>query len=331
MPITIADVAARAGVSKTTVSRVLNHKDDLDAQTAAHVRQVIEELGYVPSARGVGLARGRTRIIGMLVPSVTWPWIGEVLQGVIDVVETEGYGMLLFTCNDGEASIRRFASQVSARAFDGLLVIEPEGTLEFITGLHHDGLPVVLIDDRGHQPLFPSVATTNHMGAGTAASHLLALGRRSPLVITGKPELGCVQERLEGFCDVYAAAGLPVGDGHVVDGDFRFEQGQEVVRRLLAEGLKFDSIFAHNDLSAAGALRAVCEAGLRVPEDVAIIGFDDIPLAEQTDPPLTTVHQPLRELGETATRMLLSRLSGQHLPDEPNVIPTRLVVRGSTA
>src|SRR4029453_7827969 len=119
-----ADVARRGGVSKTTVSRVLNGKGELDEATAARVRRVIEELGYVPSARAGGLARGRTRVIGMLVPSLTWPWMGEVLQGAVDVVESDGYGLLLFTCNRGDESMRQFASQVSAKAFDGLLVIE---------------------------------------------------------------------------------------------------------------------------------------------------------------------------------------------------------------
>jgi LacI family transcriptional regulator len=120
-------VAAPAKVSKTTVSRVLNGKGELDESTAARVRKVIEELGYVPSSRAVGLARGRTRVGGMLVPSLTWPRIGEVLQGAVDVLETEQYGLLLFTCNRGEESIRQFGAQVSAESFDGLLVIEPEG------------------------------------------------------------------------------------------------------------------------------------------------------------------------------------------------------------
>ena len=141
MPITIADVAARAKVSKTTVSRVLNGKGELDESTAARVRKVIEELGYVPSSRAVGLARGRTRVVGMLVPSLTWPWIGEVLQGAVDVLETERYGLLLFTCNRGDESMRQFGAQVSAKSFDGLLVIEPEGTLEYIATLHARGLP----------------------------------------------------------------------------------------------------------------------------------------------------------------------------------------------
>lgn len=329
-PITIADVASRAGVSKTTVSRVLNGKGELSWATAARVRAVIKELGYVPSARAVGLARGRTQVIGMLVPSLTWPWMGEVLQGAVDVVETEGYGLLLSTCNRGDESMRHFASQVSARSFDGLMVVEPEGTLDYITELHDRGLPVILIDDRLLQPQFPSVRTTNRAGARTAAEHLLALGRRRPLVITGPERFGCTRERLAGFADGYAAAGLSLDPALIVTGDFTFDCGRAAAERLLAAGIAFDAVFAHNDLSAVGALQAVRSAGRRVPEDVAVVGFDDLPLAAHTQPPLTSVHQPLREMGEAAARALLAHLAGVPLPEAPTVIPTSFTIRGST-
>ncbi len=330
MPITMSDVAARAGVSKTTVSRVLNGKDDLDPETAARVRKVIAELGYVPSAGAVSLARGRTKVVGMLVPSLTWPWVGEVVQGVVDVVEAEGYGLLLFSCTRGEESIRRFASQVSAKSFDGLLVIEPEGTLEYIGDLHAKGLPVVLIDDREHRPQFASVAPNNREGGELAARHLIGIGRRRPLVVRGPANLGCTQERLAGFTMVCAEEGITLDPEFIVDGDFTFDSGREAVRRLLATGARFDCVFAHNDLSGAGALQAIQEAGLRVPEDVAIVGFDDVPLASYTKPSLTTVHQPLREMGETAARMLMGHFDGTSLSDAPVVLATTLIVRDST-
>lgn len=331
MPITIADVAARAGVSTTTVSRVLNGKGELNDATASRVRQVIEELGYVPSARAVGLARGRTRIVGMLVPSLTWPWIADVVQGAVDVIEIDGYGLLMFTCNRGEESMRQFATHVSASSFDGLLVIEPENTLDYITQLHQRGLPVVLIDDRGHQPLFPSVATTNRVGGADAARHLIDLGKMRPFVITGVAAFGCTQERTEGFQAAYEAVGAPLGPERFVEGDFTFDCGRLAVKQAIASGIEFDAIFAHNDLSAGGAIQALREAGRRVPDDVAVVGFDDVPAAILTDPPLTTIRQPLRQMGATAARMLLSQLAGERLPQEPNVIPTTLVVRGSTA
>ncbi len=331
MPVTMADVASRAGVSKTTVSRVLNGKADLDPETAARVRQVIDELGYVPSAGAVSLARGRTRVIGMLVPSLTWPWVGEVLQGVVDIVEAEGYGLLLFSASRGEESIRRFASKVSAKSFDALVVIEPEGTLDYLAELHRKGLPVVLIDDRGHRPEFPSVAPTNREGGEAAARHLLDLGRRSPVIVTGPDGLGCTQDRLDGFAAIYADAGFPVEAARIVNGDFTFEGGRDAVRGLVAAGPGFDAVFAHNDLSAAGALRALSEVKLRVPQDVAVVGFDDVPLAAYTEPPLTTVRQELRLMGETAARLLMSHFDGTTLPAAPVTLPTTLIVRGSTS
>ncbi|MGW7432280.1 LacI family DNA-binding transcriptional regulator [Streptomyces sp. NPDC054861] len=322
MRVTIADVAREAGVSKTTVSRVLNTGAEVDAATAARVREVIGVLGYVPSSGAVGLARGSSRTIGMLIPSLTWPWVGEVLQGVADTVEAAGYGLLLFTCNRGADSVAHFAGQVSARAFDGLLVVEPENTLDTITAMHRRGLPVVLVDDRGHHPEFPSVATTNHAGGSSAAAHLAASGRTRPLVITGRRVFGCVRDRLAGFLDV-----LP--SDLVVEGEFTEETGRAAVERALAGGRDFDCVFAHNDLIAAGALRALRKAGRRVPEDVAVVGFDDIPMARHTEPPLTTVRQPMRRMGETAAGMLLAGLAGGTIPDEPVVLPTELVVRRS--
>ncbi|MDX3855542.1 LacI family DNA-binding transcriptional regulator [Streptomyces sp. AK02-01A] len=323
MRVTIADVAREAGVSKTTVSRVINTKGEVDGGTAARVRAVIAQLGYVPSSGAVGLARGSSRTVGMLVPSLTWPWMGEVLQGVVDTVEAAGYGLLLFTCNRGAESVERFTSQVSARAFDGLLVVEPENTVDTIIGLHHQGLPIVLIDDRGRHPEdFPSVVTTNHEGGASAARHLLADGRSKPLVITGPAHFGCVRHRLAGFREV-----LPTD--RVVVGDFTELSGRLAVEKLLHNGVEFDSVFAHNDISAAGALRALRAAGRTVPDDIAVVGFDNLPMARHTEPPLTTVRQPTRQMGETAARMLLAHLGGASAPDEPAVLPTELVVRQS--
>lgn len=329
MQITIADVAAKAGVSKTTVSRVLNGKGELDASTAERVRRVIAELGYVPSARAVGLARGRTGVIGMLIPSLTWPWIGYVLQGAVDVVESESRGLMVFTCANGDESMRKFANQVSAKAFDALLVIEPEGQLDYIAELHSQGMPVVLIDDRESRPQFPSVAATNRLGGESAARHLLSAGRTRPAMITGEMRFGCAVERMGGFIEVYAEAGHPIPESRIMPGDFSFPTGGEAVRALLDSGAEFDAIFAHNDLMAAGAVHALRAAGLRIPEDVHVVGFDDVPLADYNDPPLTSVRQPGYEIGATAARLLIAHLGGQPLPDT-TVIPTELIIRQSS-
>jgi LacI family transcriptional regulator len=326
--VTIAEVARRARVSKTTVSRVLNNKGDVDASTAIRVREVIAATGYTPSAGAVGLARGRTQTVGMLVPGLTWPWMGDVLQGVADVLEARGYGLLLNTMNRGEDSLTQFARHVSANAFDGLLLVEPPDTLSYITSLHESGLPVVMIDDRGNHRGFPSVATSNHEGAADAAAHLLASGRRRIAMVTGPAEFGCTRDRTAGLRDRLSQQGVELDVRLVVEGDFTRGGGQAAVEELLA-GPEFDAVFTHNDLMAVGVLDALSLAGRAVPDDVAVIGFDDISIAAHTRPALTTVRQPSREMGEAAATMLLDNLNGTKLPDSPHVVPTSLVIRES--
>jgi LacI family transcriptional regulator len=329
MRVTIAEVARRARVSKATVSRVLNNKGDVDASTAIRVREVIAATGYTPSARAVGLAKGRTQTVGMLVPGLTWPWMGDVLQGVADVLEAMGYGLLLNTMNRGADSLTQFARHVSSNAFDGLLLVEPPDSLEYITTLHESGLPVVMIDDRGRHRGFASVATSNREGAADAAHHLLNAGRRNLAIVTGPAEFGCTRDRTDGFRDVMAGAGIRLDPDMLVEGDFTRDGGRAVFQPIVASGVALDGVFAQNDLMAVGVLDALRESGRSVPDDVAVVGFDDIPIAAHTQPSLTTVRQPSREMGEAAARMLLSRLAGEELPEAPLIVPTSLVVRES--
>jgi LacI family transcriptional regulator len=329
MRVTIAEVARRARVSKATVSRVLNNKGDVDAATAIRVREVIAATGYTPSARAVGLAKGRAQTVGMLVPGLTWPWMGDVLQGVSDVLEARGYGLLLSTMNRGAESLTQFGRHVSANAFDGLLLVEPPDTLSYITQLHESGLPMVMIDDRGHHPGFPSVATSNHEGAADAATHLLTTGRRRLAMITGPGQFGCTRNRVDGFFATLDDAAIRFDDRLLVEGDFTRAGGLEAIQHVLDSGVDFDGVFAHNDLTAVGVLDGLRAAGRSVPGDVAVVGFDDIPVAAHTQPALTTIRQPSREMGEAAASMLLAHLEGEPLPDDPQIVPTSLVVRDS--
>jgi LacI family transcriptional regulator len=330
MAVTISDVASRAGVSKTTVSRVLNGRGELTESTVQRVREAIEELGYVPSAGAVGLARGRTQLMGMFVPSVSEPWIGRVVDGAVDTLEGEGFGLRLFTFHRGEESLRKLGLHAAAKSFDGLLVIDPPGTLPYITELYRTGLPVVLVDDRGHLPDLPHVASANRAGGVDAARHLLELGRTRPLIVSGPEEFGCTHERLAGFLDVYSEAGQAIATEFIVNGEFTFEHGEAAVRRVLTGGRRFDAVFAHNDLSAAGAIKALRDAGLRVPQDVAVVGFDDLDVASHSDPMLTTVRQPFREMGERAAELLLDHVRGAAQAASSRTVATILVVRGST-
>ncbi|OLR89449.1 LacI family DNA-binding transcriptional regulator [Actinokineospora bangkokensis] len=326
MRVTIADVARRARVSKATVSRVLNNRGEVDAATAIRVREVIAATGYTPSAGAVGLATGRTRTIGILVPDLASPWTAAVLQGVADVLEEHGYGLLVSTTHRGPDALTRFARRVSGKSFDASLLVEPPDQPSYLAELHASGLPIAVVDDRREHPGFACVVADHRAGAGAAARHLLAAGRTRPLVLaTGGTR--CARERDAGFAEAFTAAGHRVT--HRVLPAATRESGATTTADALAAGATFDSVFAHADLPALGALDALRAAGRRVPEDVAVVGFDDSDLATHADPPLTTVRRPARSVGEAAARMLLANLEGNPFPTDPVVVPTELVVRTS--
>ncbi|MEV6896714.1 LacI family DNA-binding transcriptional regulator [Amycolatopsis sp. NPDC051372] len=325
MRVTIAEVARRARVSKTTVSRVLNNKSDVDAATAVRVREVIAATGYIPSAGAVGLAKGRTRLVGVLVPGLSSSGVGEVLQGVADVVEASDHGLLLSTAARGADSLERFTHQVRAHAFDGLLLLDPPPAVTDNDALRDADLPVVVVD--GARSAFPSVTGDDAAGAAAVARHFLARGRRRVAVVTGPGEHAA--SRFAGFRSVLEEAGSPLTGNAVTEAGSTAGSGRSAVRRLVASGHGFDAVFACDDVVAAGVLTGLREAGRTVPGDVAVAGFGDLPLAAFTQPPLTTVRRPSRALGETAARRLLGKLTGDTPLDGMTVLPTELVVRES--
>lgn len=331
MTITITDIAAHAGVSKTTVSRVLNGRPDVDQETAERVRAAMETLGYVPNARATALARGRANCIGVLVPSMTWSVMLDMLCGVAEEVEPSSYAVMLYSMTRGDESIQSFMREViRAKQIDGLAVLLPLGMLPYLNDLYEQGLPIVLIDDRSYNPSFPSVATTNRAGGYAATRHLLELGRHRIAYINGPVDFGCNQERLAGYHQALAEADVTPQPKLIVDSDYTEAGGVRCTNALLNAGIAFDAIFAANDLMAFGAMQALKRAGRRIPEDVAVVGFDDMGAAAHTSPSLTTVRQPFYEMGRIAARLLLERMSGTPLPSQPVILPTELIVRGSS-
>lgn len=328
---TINDIAKRANLSKASVSRALNGKQDVDPQTRKRVLELAAQIGYVPSASARALSNGRSNYLGLLVPTLTWPWILEVLRGVAEEVERSGYSLILYTTTDGEDSEQAFMSQVvPAGAVDGLALVIPFGMLGYIERLAKGGLPVVVVDDRGHYPDLPTVATTNVEGGRSATRHLIERGRRRIAMLNGPRDFGCNRDRLEGYGSALEEAGLRADPLLVVDSDFKEEGGASAMAALLAADPRLDAVFAANDVMAFGAMRALRKAGRRIPDDVAVVGFDDIPASAMTHPPLTTVRQPLYEMGRTAASMVMAAIRGEPIPKRIE-LPTSLMIRDSSS
>ncbi len=304
--LTIQDIARLAGVSKATVSRVLNHKPDVDTLTRQHVLRIMDEHAFVPSITASGLAGGRRGMIGILVPALTWHFIPEVVQGVAEVIEQSAYELLLYSISQDENRKAVLDRILDTKLTAGVLAVSPGLFVERLAQWYEQGFPVVLIDDQHVPSDTPGISVDNRRGALAAVRHLMSLGHRKIAYIQGPVQYQCSQERYEGYQQAIAEAGLALNPAYVVEGDFSVASGHRGASELLTlDGERPTAIFAANDHMAWGVLEFAEEYGLCVPEDIAVVGFDDTPPSQYKQPPLTTVRQPFQEMGKRAAELLL--------------------------
>ncbi|MER3481073.1 MAG: LacI family transcriptional regulator [Meiothermus sp.] len=327
--VTLKDVAKLAGVSAVTVSNVLNHRSNVSEATRARVQEAIQRTGYTVNLAARGLAGGRTNTVGMLVPDLSTQYMGEIVRGASDEVRRSGMEMLISTASD----LTRERNQVAflQGITDGLLLLLPRTPDETLAVLEQAGVPVVVIDHRGTEIMLPSVDVDNYSGARLAVEHLLALGHRRIGLVSGPKGYGASSARLRGYKEALLAAGIPFDKTLVAPGDFLQPGGFNAGKKLLSLPEPPTAIFAASDLMAFGVMEAIKEQGLRVPQDISVIGFDDIPMASQVYPPLTTIRQPLYQMGVAAARMMIALLQGVKPPLSRITLPTELVERATTA
>ena len=334
----IADVAREAGVSKTAVSFAFNSPDRLSSATATRIREVADHLGYRPHPVARLLTQRQTMTLGVLTPQAlavvfSNPFFALFSEGVAHAAEDLGYELHFISPRNGS-----LAAAVRRATVDGVVAIGLSGDHPEVEQIRSAGLAMVLVDSED-LPDMSSVVVDDEGGARAAAEHLVALGHRDLLVIAvERPEsatdaapAGVVDRRLRGYAAGLAGAGLEMRPEWVVAGRASIDGGEAAFRRAWAFGLRPSGVLAMSDAMAIGAMRAARQLGLRIPEDLSVIGFDDIDLAALVDPALTTVHQPIRQKGIDAVRLLLAEMElrpgnqPEHLRLE-----TRLVVRGST-
>src|SRR5579885_2789964 len=315
----IRDIAARAGVSVATVSRVLNGRPDVAPATRNVVLRYIRESGYVSNRSARGLASGRSGLIGLTVPRVFGEYFTQIIAGAAEALYQR----------DREVSL---LERVMHGTADGAVLILPSETAAELAQLRRRGFPFVVIDPP--VPVgddIPVIAVANWAGGKLATEHLIALGHRRIAVITGPAAWSASIDRLAGYHSALLAAGLPIVPDLVCEADFTIAGGYNMARRFLSRADRPTAIFAQNDLMAVATLRAALEMGLRVPDDLSIVGFDDVEPASLVNPALTTVSQPLQEIGRLAVTVLFRQLAGETLDARRVELSTRLVVRASTA
>ena len=338
----IADVARVAGVSKTAVSFAFNSPDRLSTETASRIRRIADQLGYRPHPVARMLSQRETLTIGVLTPqalSVVFsnPFFGAFTEGVAVVAEEAGYALHFISPLHGS-----LAGALNRATVDGVVAVGLSDEHPEVEAIRRAGVPIVMVDSTA-LPDHPSIEIDDAGGARAAAEHLIALGHRDVVVIGMEPPLpapashpaGVSDRRLLAYREAFGTVGVEVGDDRVVLGPASIAGGSAALSSVWESGLRPTAVLAMSDAMAIGAIHALRDLGLEVPGDVSVVGFDDIDLASHVEPPLTTVHQPIRQKGEEAVRLLLGVVgekgtaNGGATPDHRR-LETRLVVRGSS-
>jgi LacI family transcriptional regulator len=325
---TIRDVARHAGVSVATVSKVLNNRYGVAASTYAHVQQVIAELGYEASLVAQSLRNHRTNVVGILVADLE-PFSTELLKGAADAIRGTGFELVIYSAggrtDDHEGWERRYLSRLSGTLIDGAVLVTPT-----IVEVDY-GAPFVAVDPHTGTSQMPTIDADNLRGAHLATEHLIELGHRRIAMLTGRHDLQSSLLREQGYRQAMGKAGLDIDEGLVQPGEYHFDPSRDSARQMLSLPEPPTAIFAANDISAIATMTAAAELGVRVPEDLSVVGFDNIPESALSTPALTTVEQPIRLMGQRAVEMLIELIRGQTLEEIHLTLDTRLVVRASTA
>lgn len=320
-------VALHAGVSPSTVSRILNGTAVVSDDKRAAVDQAIATLGFVPNPVARGLAGGRTLSIGVISQAIDSPFYGAALRGIERELAPAGYSPLFMSGHWHAEEEARCIDVLRSRRVDGLIVLTGRLTDSALRSLARTQ-PVVVTGRSLKAPHLVSLDFDNREGARQATQHLLDLGHRRIAFIGGDPQHPDAVERQHGYRAALETAGLRLDPALLLAGDFTEGSGLQAIERLLAARTRFTAVFAANDQMACGAALGLHRHGLRVPDDVSLVGFDDVASSVYMVPPLTTVHNPIQEIGQLAARAMLDLLSGER--PQPEVPPPTLVVREST-
>ena len=331
MPLTLEDIARKCGVSRSTVSRVINGEANVSSDTRQRVMDMIQQINFQPNLAARGLAAGKTRVLGVVIPMgvtaiFTDPFFPLLIQGVSITCNSCDYSVMLWL-DDPEYERRTVRQILYNGLVDGVIVASNPMDDPIITALGEGKLPYVLIGRSPTNNQVNFIDVDNYGGARKGVQHLLRLGRRRIAHISGPRNLIAGLDRYQGYLSGLYEGGIFPDPTLVVEGDFTDLSGYTGVQRLLP--YHPDAIFTASDAMASGALRALIEAGVRVPQDISLVGFDDIPFSSRTIPSLTTIRQPIQRVGSLAAETLIQIIDHPETQPRQVILPTELIVRGS--
>ncbi len=331
MEVSIREVAQEAGVSISTVSRVLSGGAPVSEEMREKVLQAVSKLNYRPNLVARALKRRQTRTLGLVVPDLINPVFAAIADATEKAARDMSYNLILCNTRENEEWEAIYVDSLLQRWISGLIFLQVINESVALEPFFRYDLPIVVIDRRAQFKKVPFVGVDNLRAGYDATRHLIELGHTHIAHISGPMGLQLSQERLEGYRQALAEARLPFDPQLVVEGDFYLEGGAQGTQELLNKAPDLTALFSSNDLMALGSMKVLRESGRRVPDDISIVGLDNIFVTTLVDPPLTTVAQPLARMAEEAVRLVLKKIRGETLESEEVIFPCTLIVRGTTA
>ncbi|WP_072016813.1 DNA-binding transcriptional regulator CytR [Erwinia oleae] len=328
---TMKDVAEKAGVSTATVSRALMSPEKVSAVTRQKVEDAVTAVGYSPHTLARNSKRSESRTILVIVPDICDPFFSEMIRGVESVAAAVGYLVLLGDCAHQNQQERSFLDLMLTRQIDGMVLLGSQVPFDSTNEEQRALLPMVMANEFAPELDLPTVHIDNLTAAFEAVNHLLRLGHSRIACIAGPQDMPLCQYRLQGYIQALRRSGIAVDPHYIVRGDFTFDAGSRAMQYLMALPEPPDALFCHSDIMALGAMSEAKIMGLRIPQDISLIGFDDIELSRYSDPQLTTVSQPRFEIGREAMNLLLEQLQGKTVNSGSRLLDFELKIRGSTA
>ncbi|EJJ5809684.1 DNA-binding transcriptional regulator CytR [Salmonella enterica subsp. enterica serovar Infantis] len=327
---TMKDVALKAKVSTATVSRALMNPDKVSQSTRSRVEQAALEVGYFPQSMGRNVKRNESRTILVIVPDICDPFFSEIIRGIEVTAAEQGYLVLIGDCAHQNQKEKTFLNLIITKQIDGMVLLSSRLPFDASVEEQRNLPPMVMSNEFAPELELPTVHIDNLTAAFNAMNYLLDLGHKRIGCIAGPEDMPLCHYRLQGYVQALRRSGIVVDPHYIARGDFTFEAGANALKQLLEQPLPPTAVFCHSDVMALGALSWAQRQGLKVPDDLSIIGFDNIALAEFCDPPLTTVAQPRFDIGREAMLLLLDQMQGQNVSSGSRLMDCELIIRGST-
>lgn len=328
---TMKDVAEMAGVSTATVSRALMNPEKVSATTRQKVELAVVEVGYSPHALSRNLKRNESRTILVIVPDICDPYFADVIQGIERTAAENGYLVLIGDCAQQNQQEKTFINLIITKQIDGMLLLGSDLPFDASKEEQRNLPPMVMANEFAPELELPTVHIDNLTAAYEAVHYLIGLGHQRIGCIAGPDNMPLCQYRSQGYIQALRRNGLMVESSYTAKGDFSYESGALALAELMSQPVPPTAIFCHNDVMAIGAMYQAKKMGLHIPQDLSVVGFDDIKLSQYFDPPLTTVAQPRFQLGRQAMLLLLEQLYGNTVHSGSRLLESELIVRGSTA